>query len=369
MSELRVPFLDLRGINEPFRPAMREAMERVLDSGYYLLGREVASFEREFAAYCGVEAAVGVGNGMDALSLVLRAWKEQGRLSSGDEVIVPANTYIATVLAVSENDLRPVLVEPDQDTFNLSVDGVLNAIGPRTRVLLPVHLYGQMTDMPALMSLAKKHELLVLEDCAQAHGASCAGQRAGSWGDAAAFSFYPGKILGALGDGGAVVTDDTDLADLVRALANYGSTQKYVCPLRGKNSRLDELQAAILRAKLTTLDEHLAERREVARAYLSGINNPALQRPSANVEEHAWHLFVVRCDERDRFQHHLAEQGVGSLIHYPIPPHLQEAYEGEFQCRLPITEKLADTVLSLPIYPGVDVRAVVDACNAYVREK
>jgi dTDP-4-amino-4,6-dideoxygalactose transaminase len=366
MTKLRVPFLDLRGLNEPFRDSMHEALDRVLDSGYYLLGQEVACFEQDFAAYCGVKAAVGVGNGMDALSLVLRAWKEQGRLKSGDEVIVPANTYIATVLAVSENGLRPVLVEPDPGSFNLSVDRVLEAISPRTRVLLPVHLYGRMADMPALMRVANDHHLLVLEDCAQAHGASFAGRRAGSWGDAAAFSFYPGKILGALGDGGAVVTNDSVLGHLVRSLANYGSAQKYVCPLRGRNSRLDEIQAAFLRAKLVALDEHLTARRDLATTYLNGIDNPALQLPSGNVEEHAWHLFVVQCNERDDFQQYLAEHGVGTLIHYPIPPHLQEAYKGLVSGSLPVTERLAGTVLSLPMYPGVDVKTVLEACNGYV---
>lgn len=365
MAELRVPFLDLRRLNAPFLPAIQQAMQRVMASGYYLLGEEVAGFEREFAAYCGASRAVAVANGLDALTLVLRAWKELGLLHDGDEVIVPANTYIATVLAVSANGLVPVLVEPDAASFNISVDGVRSALSARSRAIIAVHLYGQLVDMPALMALAQEQGLLVLEDAAQAHGAALDGRRAGSWGDAAGFSFYPGKVLGAMGDAGAVLTSDERVAEVVRTLANYGSSEKYVCPMQGCNSRMDELQAAILRIKLAALEDELQGRREAALAYRKGIVNPALLSPQGPLNEHAWHLYVVRCQQRDRLQQHLAAAGVGSLIHYPIPPHRQGAYAGLRHGPLPLTETLAETVLSLPIYAGVDTQQVIDACNSF----
>lgn len=364
-SSAVVPFLDLAALNEPFRPSIRAAWERVMDSGFYLLGEEVAAFEREFAAYCGTAHAVGVANGLDALALVLRGWKEMGLLKQGDEVIVPANTYIATVLAVSSNGLTPVLVDPDPQSFNLTAERVRAAISRRTRAILPVHLYGQLADMPGIMALAEERDLLVLEDAAQAHGASLAGGRAGSWGHAAGFSFYPGKVLGALGDGGAVTTSDAELAAVVRSLGNYGSTEKYVCPMQGCNSRLDELQAAVLRIKLAALDRDLTARRKAATDYFCGLSNPAIELPRASVDQHAWHLFVVRCRERDRLQAHLQAQGIGCLIHYPVPPHRQQAYANLSNLELPVTEQLAETVLSLPIYPDVATDRVLHACNSF----
>ena len=365
MAEARVPFLDLRALNEPFRPAIREALDRVMDSGYYLLGEEVAAFEGRFARYCGCAAAIGVANGLDALTLVLRGWKELGQLSDGDEVVVPANTYIATLLAISASGLVPVPVDPDADSFNLDADGVRRALTARTRVVLPVHLYGRMVDMPAIMSLAQEHGLLVLEDAAQAHGATCEGQRAGSWGHAAGFSFYPGKVLGALGDAGAVTTSDPELAGVVRCLANYGSSEKYIFPVKGSNSRMDELQAAILNIKLNELEQHLTGRRAAALAYQQGIANSALKLPTGVLDEHAWHLYVVRCRERERLREHLTREGIGCLIHYPLPPHRQGAYADLSTRVLPITERLSESVLSLPIYPGVDSQSVIDACNRF----
>ncbi len=302
-----VPFLDVRAINARHADELKAAAARVIDSGWYIMGEELAAFEHEFAAYCGVRHAVGVGSGLDALSLILRGYRQLGALNEGDEVIVPGNTFIASFLAITENRLVPVPVEPDPLSFNLDPACVEAAIGPRTRAIMAVHLYGQLADMPALAALARRHQLLLIEDAAQAHGAESGGRKAGAFGDAAAFSFFPAKNLGALGDGGAVVTDDTRLAQRVAALRNYGSEVKYRHLYQGINSRLDEIQAAMLRVKLRHLDEDVAWRRRVARRYRDGIRHSQIRLPQVTHEEqHAWHLFVVRCPRRDALQRHLA---------------------------------------------------------------
>jgi dTDP-4-amino-4,6-dideoxygalactose transaminase len=363
---MTVPFLDLRAINAQYRDELVAAATRVIDSGGYVQGTEVKAFEEEFAEYCGSKQCIGVANGLDALTLTLRAWKEMGKLKEGDEVIVPANTYIASILAVTENRLKPVLVEPDDATFNLCVERTAAAITSKTKAIVAVHLYGHISPMPELMQLAEKHGLLVLEDAAQAHGASIDGRKAGSWGHAAGFSFYPGKNLGALGDAGAVTTDDQDLAKTIRALGNYGSHKKYENLYQGMNSRLDEIQAAMLRVKLRHLDEEIRSRRGVAEYYLANIDNPNIRLPSVrNCESHVWHLFVVRKDQRDALQKHLAEQGVQTLIHYPVPPHHQKAYREWTAGHYPLTERIHQTVLSLPIGPTLspeDCEQVVNAC-------
>ena len=364
-----IKFLDLKAINLAYRDELVAACARVIDSGWYIGGQELAAFERNFANYCGAKFCVGLANGLDALILTLRAWKEIGRLKAGDEVIVPANTYIASVLAVTENDLVPVLVEPDARTYNLCASNVAKALTAKTKAILPVHLYGQMADMPALMELARKHDLLVLEDAAQSHGAEIGGRRAGGWGNATGFSFYPGKNLGALGDAGAMVTDDEELASMVRSLGNYGSVEKYRCEYQGVNSRLDDIQAAMLDVKLRHLDAEISARRAVANAYLSGIRNKVVALPEcADEASHVWHLFVVRCRWRDQLQAHLQKAGVQTLIHYPIPPHRQKAYAELSDLRLPLTEAIHDEVLSLPISSAMtdgEVKAVIEAVNSF----
>lgn len=362
-----IPFLDLRAINAQYRDELVAAATRVIDSGWYIQGTEVKAFEEEFANYCGSKHCIGVANGLDALTLTLRAWKEMGKLKEGDEVIVPANTYIASILAITENRLKPVLVEPDEATFNLCPEKTAAAITPNTKAIVAVHLYGQISPMPELMQLADEHGLLVLEDAAQAHGASIEGRKAGSWGHAAGFSFYPGKNLGALGDAGALTTDDEELAKTIRALGNYGSQKKYENLYQGVNSRLDEMQAAMLRVKLRHLDEEIQSRREVAEYYLAHINNPEIQLPAVgDRERHVWHLFVVRSAKRNYLQKYLAEQGVQTLIHYPVPPHQQKAYHNWGPEQFPLTESIHKTVLSFPMGPTLSTEGcnqVTLACN------
>lgn len=359
-----IPFLDLKAVNQQHRQAMIDAVTRVIDSGWYILGREVNAFEQEFADYCGVAHCVGVANGLDALTLTLRAWLELGYLKSGDEVIVPANTYIASILAITANGLTPVLVEPDANGLNMSLANTRAAITSKTRVILPVHLYGRLADMPSLLALAREHGFLVLEDAAQAHGAAIGGKKAGSWGDAAGFSFYPGKNLGALGDAGAITTENLELAQTLRALRNYGSQQKYRNILKGINSRMDEMQAALLRIKLTKLDRETQHRRALASIYLQNIKNDALQLPQMPPDEqHVWHLFVIRTKHRVALQKHLNLHGVQTLIHYPIPPHLQPAYE-ELCCNsYPLTEAIHNEVLSLPMGPTLSEDSALRVAN------
>ena len=364
-----IPFLDLKAINQQYRDELLEAITKVVDSGWYVQGTEVKSFEQEFAGYCGTEHCIGVANGLDALSVTLRAWKEMGKLRDGDEVIVPANTYIASILAITENDLKPVLVEPDESTFNLCPLKTEQAITDKTRVILPVHLYGQLADMPAIMNIAKQHDLLVLEDSAQAHGASIDGKKAGSWGDASGFSFYPGKNLGALGDAGAITTNDEELARTIRAISNYGSHKKYENLYQGVNSRLDELQAAVLRVKLRYLDNEIAARRAVAKTYIETIDNSNITLPSWQKEEsHVFHLFVIRTKVRSELQEYLSKNNVQTLIHYPLPPHKQQAYKEWNVQSYPITETIHNEVLSLPMGPTLsneEAMAVAALCNSF----
>jgi dTDP-4-amino-4,6-dideoxygalactose transaminase len=369
-----IPFLDLKVINQQCRQALIDAATRVIDSGWYVLGQEVKAFEQEFAAYCGASHCVGVANGLDALVLTLRAWKEMGKLQDGDEVIVPANTYIASILAITENRLKPVLVEPDEGSYNLCPNKVSAAITPKTKAIVAVHLYGQLAPMKALMAIADVHQLLVLEDSAQAHGAMVEGKRAGNWGHASGFSFYPGKNLGALGDAGAMTTNDAELARTVRALGNYGSHKKYENIFQGVNSRLDEMQAAFLRVKLQHLDVETRVRQAIAVAYAQGIHNPLVRLPTdrhatvENLGHHAFHLFVVRVQQRTAFQDYLKAAGIDTLIHYPIPPHQQKAYKAYSGLQLPLTEVIHQEVVSLPIGPTMQqaqVQAVIAACNAY----
>ena len=363
-----VPFLSLKEVNARHADELKAAAARVIDSGWYILGEELAAFEREFAAWCGVRHAIGVGNGLDALALLLRGYLELGRLAEGDEVILPGNTFIASFLAVTGNRLEAVPVEPDPGTFNLDPARVAAAIGPRTRAIMAVHLYGQLADMPTLRALAARHGLLLIEDAAQAHGAAWDGRRAGALGDAAGFSFFPAKNLGALGDAGAVTTDDDALAHCVRALRNYGSESKYAHPLRGTNSRLDELQAALLRVKLRYLEEDVRLRRRVAQRYLQDIDHPLITLPRvAREEAHAWHLFVVRSRQRDALQRHLQAQGIQTQVHYPLPPHRQPAYAELHETRLPVTERLHEEVLSLPMSPTLSDAAVEQVIAACLR--
>ncbi|UXD87941.1 DegT/DnrJ/EryC1/StrS family aminotransferase [Thalassolituus hydrocarboniclasticus] len=369
-----ISFLDLKAINAQYRDELIQACARVIDSGWYIQGAEVKAFEQEFADYCGTKHCIGVANGLDALILVLRAWKEMGKLKDGDEVIVPANTYIASILAITENHLRPVLVEPDPATYNISPENIRAAITDKTKAIVAVHLYGQLADMPEIMNIANKHDLLVLEDSAQAHGAAINGKKAGNWGHASGFSFYPGKNLGALGDAGAVTTNNDELAQTIRVLGNYGSNKKYENLYQGVNSRLDEMQAAMLRVKLRYLDSETKRRREIAATYADGINNPAILLPvssidvSRGLEHHAFHLFVVRTGQRDCLQQYLSNVGIQTMIHYPIAPHNQKAYSRVFSGHFDTTESIHSEVLSLPVssvMSGSDVAFVIDACNAY----
>ena len=364
-----IPFLDLKAINKQYEDELKEACARVIDSGWYIMGKELNAFEQEFAEYSGSKYSIGVANGLDALILTLRAWKEMGKLTDGDEVLVPANTYIASVLAISENNLIPVLVEPDPDTFNLTADAIKPYITDKSKVILPVHLYGQMSPMVEIMDLAYEHDLLVLEDCAQAHGAMINDKKAGTWGHAGAFSFYPGKNLGALGDAGAVTTDNDELKETLDALRNYGSYEKYKNKYKGVNSRLDEIQAAMLRVKLRHLDTEIKARQVVSEAYLAGIKNPEITLPRVtNKESHVWHLFVIKTDKREQLSKYLLDNGIQTLIHYPTPPHKQDAYPEHFEEVHPITEKIHEQVLSIPMSPVLsmcDVELVVDKINRF----
>ena len=369
----RIACLDLKTVNARQREELIAAFTRVLDSGRYVLGTEVSAFEAEFAAWNGSRCCVGTGNGLNALSLIWRAWKEQGVLAEGDEVIVPANTYIASILAVSAERLTPVLVEPEAETFNIDFGRIEAAITGRTRVIMALHLYGRTADMTRITEIARRRGLKVIEDCAQAHGAVDAGRRVGTWGDAAGFSFYPTKNLGALGDAGAVTTDDEELAAKVRALRNYGSEEKNLNRYQGVNSRLDEVQAALLRVRLPRVEEENARRREIAECYRTMINHAHVRLPAAaaSEEEHAWHLFVVRCERREALQAHLAACGVETLVHYPIPPYRQEAYARTTVAAgsRPVTDAIHRQVLSLPMgmhLTNVEVAQVAEAVNTFV---
>jgi dTDP-4-amino-4,6-dideoxygalactose transaminase len=365
MRAMNIPFLDLKLINEHSREDLREAFERVLDSGWYILGKEVQAFEREFAAYIGSQHCLGVANGLDALTLMLRAQIELGRLREGDEVAVPANTYIATILAIIQNKLTPLLVEPSLGTYNIDPLDLARRASAKTKAVLLVHLYGRSCPMEEILALCRERGMLLLEDCAQSQGARFGGKMTGNWGDAAAFSFYPGKNLGALGDAGAVTTNDPELAEVLSYLRNYGSREKYKNKYIGVNSRLDELHAAFLRNKLLKLDAENSQRKEVAAEYQRRIRNPLVTLPvQPPGEEHVWHLFVVRTPHRDRLREHLSAHGVDTVIHYPIPPHQQEALATLGAPALPITELIHREVLSLPIYPYLRTDAVIRVAEA-----
>ena len=382
-----VKFLDLHRVNERFRAEMDAATKRVLDSGWYLLGKECEAFESEFAAFCGVKHAIGCANGLDALKLIIRAYG----FGPGDEIIAPANTYIASLIAISANGATPVLVEPDVGTYLIDPARIEEKITPRTKAIMVVHLYGRVADMSPIREIARRYGLKVIEDSAQAHGAVYVSpqsnnrtieqpsnlKRAGALGDAAGFSFYPGKNLGCLGDGGAVTTNDDELAKKVWALRNYGSDVKYHFPYRGTNSRLDEIQAAWLRVKLPHLDADNARRAEIAARYCREITNPMVSLPENRTIEQSnnrtilpnvWHVFPVRVENRDKFQAYLAEKGVQTVIHYPIPPHRQPAYTEWHGLKLPITEKIHETIISLPISPVMtdgEVSEVIAVVNEW----
>lgn len=369
-----IAFLDLKAINDSFEPELSQSIKRVLDAGWYLLGAETSAFESEYAAYTGAKHCIGVANGLDALRLILKAYMELAIMQEGDEIIVPANTYIASLLAITDNKLIPVLVEPDLITYNINTSLIEEKVTDRTKAIMMVHLYGQNAMNAQLQELANKHNLKLIEDNAQAIGAFSGTKRTGNLGDAAGHSFYPGKNLGALGDGGAVTTNDDTLAAVVRALANYGSNKKYVNTYQGLNSRLDEIQAAVLRTKLVRMDEENQKRREIAAYYLENIQHsdvilPFVEGGSARTaDSHVWHLFVIRTTNRTSLQNHLSENGIQTLIHYPIPPHKQEAYKEMNEIHLPITEKIHEEVLSLPISPVLtqkEVQKVVEILNSF----
>lgn len=371
-----IPFLPLKQINQEYHEEIHKAFHEVIDSGQYINGPQVEAFENEFKAYSEVDFCIGVANGLDALRIVLQAWKLMGKLNDGDEVIVPANTYIASILAISQNKLTPVLIDPDEETFNISVSSIKKAISPRTKVILPVHLYGYMADMPGIMDVAKQHNLLVLEDSAQAHGAELLSKKSGAWGDASGFSFYPGKNLGAFGDAGAITTNDEELYNITKALSNYGSKNKYENLYKGINSRLDEIQAALLRIKLKFLDTEISKRREVAHLYVNEIDNKYVKVPlmidkkSININKsHAWHLFTIRTRNRESLQKYLHMHDIETSIHYPIPPHHQKAYMELSNESHPISEAIHQEILSLPIHSKLtknDVKIIINAINKYL---
>ena len=355
-----INFLDLKTINDSYEPELSFAVKRVLDSGWYLLGNEVKAFEQEYARYIGTKHCIGVANGLDALRLILKAYITMGEIKEGDEIIVPANTFIASILAITDNRLVPVLVEPDIHTYNIDPNLIEEKITGRTKGIMLVHLYGKNAMSPLIQQLVDKYGLKLIEDNAQAQGCYYGEKRTGSLGHVAGHSFYPGKNLGALSDAGAVTTDDDELADLIRALGNYGSSKKYFVDYKGLNSRLDEIQAAILRVKLKRLDTDNQYRSKIAEYYLQNIQNPEFVLPSYYDENvpfsnHAWHLFVIRHPDRNRLQKYMTENGIQTLIHYPVPPHKQKAYK-EWNClSYPITEQIHNEVLSFPISPVLTI--------------
>ncbi len=365
-----IKFLDLQGINMQYQQEIEEALLRVFRSGWYLQGTEVKSFENNLANYIAVDHAIGVANGLDALRLILRAYIELGIMEPGDEVIVPSNTYIASILAISDNGLVPVLCEPSDETLNIDIGKIEGLVSKKTKAILVVHLYGRVIFSEELKGIAKKYDLKIIEDNAQAIGASWNGVKTGGLGDAAGFSFYPGKNLGALGDAGAVTCKDPNLAQAIRALANYGSNQKYINIYKGLNSRLDEIQAAVLDVKLKYIEQENQTRRRIADLYLKGIRNKKIILPNEPLDalEHVWHVFIIRAEDRDSLQNYLSNNGIQTLIHYPIPPHRQSAYKEWNNSSYPISEKIHQEVLSLPISPVMkeeEVLAVIDCINNY----
>ncbi|WP_374458591.1 DegT/DnrJ/EryC1/StrS family aminotransferase [Chryseobacterium taeanense] len=348
-----IKFLDLQKINLTHQDEIEKKLSHVFRSGWYLMGQELSAFESSFSQYIGTKHTIGVANGLDALRLILRGYIEMGIMQKGDEILVPSNTYIASILAISDNGLVPVFVEPDINNYNIDIAKIEENITLKTKAILIVHLYGRIVFSDKLKDLAEKYQLKIIEDNAQAIGAEWKGKKTGNLGDAAGFSFYPGKNLGALGDAGAITTNDENLAKIIRALGNYGSDKKYINIYQGLNSRLDEIQAAVLEVKLKYIDEENSTRKKIARKYISKISNPKIILPTfpADENEHVWHLFVVRTQNRDKLQEYLTENGIQTLIHYPIPPHKQQAYKEWNSLSFPITEKIHEEVLSLPISP------------------
>jgi len=364
-----IKFLDLKKLNTQYEIELKEAANSVIDSGWYLMGKELEAFELNYAAFCGTKYALGVANGLDALRLIFKAYIELGMMKKGDEVIVPANTYIASVLAISDNDLVPVFVEPNMATYNLDNKLIEKAITQKTKAILTVHLYGQISIDAEMIAICKKHHLKLIEDGAQSHGATWNGKFSGGIGDAAGHSFYPGKNLGALGDAGAVTTNDEGLFKVIKALSNYGSVKKYENLYQGLNSRLDEIQAAFLNVKLKYIQKDIEARREVANYYLENIKNPEILLPTMlSKEGHVWHLFVIKTRKRVELQKHLSDNEIQTLIHYPIPPHKQEAYEAYNNLSFPITEQIHEEVLSLPLSAIItkeDMNKIVKVLNDY----
>ena len=366
-----IDFLDLKRTNAPFIKAIQLKHQETIESGSYILGKNVLDFEKSFSSYVGVEETIGVGNGLDALKLVLKAWMIQGKLNENDEVLIQGNAYIASVLAVLDVGLVPKFIEPDWTTNNIDPQKFKDAISSKTKVVMPVHLYGLISPMVEICKIAKENNILVLEDCAQSHGASIEGKQSGSWGDAAAFSFYPTKNLGALGDAGAVTTDDKSLSQTIRSLRNYGSSARYKNEYIGYNSRLDEMQAAILNIKLEFLEKNNRKRKDIADTYFNHIKNDSLELPyKCEENNHVYHLFTIKTEKRDIFQNYLEQSGIGTIIHYPIPPHKQKALE-RFDAKLPISENLASKIISIPLAPYMsenEVNEIVRACNKYIEE-
>lgn len=365
-----IKFLDLQKINLQYQDEIEAQLLKVFRSGWYLLGEKTKNFESNFSSYIGTAHAIGVANGLDALRLILRAYIELGIMKPGDEILVPSNTYIASILAISDNGLVPILVEPDIDTYNMNIKVIKEKISENTKGILIVHLYGRTIFSQELKKLADQHDLKIIEDNAQAIGAEWNGKKTGNLGDAAGFSFYPGKNLGALGDAGAVTTNDENLAKTIRALANYGSNQKYVNIFQGLNSRLDEIQAAVLSIKLKYIDEENIIRRKIAKRYIREIENTSVTLPEnpENQKEHVWHVFAIRTEERDNLKTYLAENGIQTLIHYPIPPHKQEAYKEWNELSFPISEKIHKEILSLPISPVMtndEVSKIINVLNKF----
>jgi dTDP-4-amino-4,6-dideoxygalactose transaminase len=347
-----IKFLDLQIINQPYQAAFHEKMQHILYKGWFILGEEVKNFETNFASYCGTRYCIGVGNGLDALVLIFKAYIELGKLKKGDEVLVPANTYIASILAIQQAELVPILVEPKLATYNINPNELAEKITKKTKAVLAVHLYGQLAEMEDINRIAHENGLLVIEDAAQAHGATIQGKKAGNLADAAGFSFYPGKNLGALGDAGAITTNDEALYKILIALRNYGSNTKYYNEFKGINSRLDEIQAAFLNVKLPHLDEENTKRRAIAKRYCEEIKNNAIELPVWDLSNnHVFHLFVIRTLDRAKLQHKLEQHGIETLLHYPVPPHKQVAFQEWNSLSLPITEKIHQEVISLPISP------------------
>lgn len=359
-----IDFFNLKKINEQYRAEIEQALKNVLDSGRYVLGEQVAAFEIEFARYCGVKHCISVANGMDALAQIIKAYG----FSSGDEIIVPANTYIASILAISQNRCSPVLVEPELLGYKIDPSAIEDKITKNTKAIIPVHLYGRICDMAAINRLARQYNLKIIEDAAQAHGAVYEGKKAGALGDAAAFSFYPTKNLGCLGDGGAITTNDDGLAEKLRYLRNYGSREKYINRFKGSNSRLDELQAAVLKIKLKYLDDENRKRRAIAKFYISNIKNSKTTLPQYQDDSHVFHLFVIRTQNRDQLKRYLESVGIETGIHYPIPPHKQQAYIELARLSLPVTERIHREVLSIPAHIALtreEISEIVEAINGY----